>query len=33
LTGTRSETHMRQDLQIFEFALTRMELDTVSELF
>jgi diketogulonate reductase-like aldo/keto reductase len=29
LTGTRSESHMREDLAIFEFALAERELETV----
>jgi diketogulonate reductase-like aldo/keto reductase len=32
LTGTRSETHMREDLSIFEFELTAAELRAVDEL-
>jgi diketogulonate reductase-like aldo/keto reductase len=33
LTGTRSEQHMRQDLEIFEFKLTDGECATVDALF
>jgi diketogulonate reductase-like aldo/keto reductase len=33
LTGTTTETHMRQDLSIFEFELTERERDAVTTLF
>jgi diketogulonate reductase-like aldo/keto reductase len=33
LTGTKSEAHMREDLEIFEFELTQDELDRVTALF
>jgi diketogulonate reductase-like aldo/keto reductase len=33
LTGTRSENHMRADLEIFEFELTRREREAVRSLF
>jgi diketogulonate reductase-like aldo/keto reductase len=33
LTGTTSETHMREDLEIFEFELTEAERDALSTLF
>jgi len=33
LTGTRSEPHMRQDLEIFEFKLTDYERDAVDQIF
>jgi diketogulonate reductase-like aldo/keto reductase len=33
LTGTRSETHMREDLAIFEFALADDERDALDSLF
>ena len=33
LTGTTSETHMREDLAIFEFELTQAERDAVTALF
>jgi diketogulonate reductase-like aldo/keto reductase len=33
LTGTKSETHMRQDLEIFDFELTQDELRAVTNLF
>jgi diketogulonate reductase-like aldo/keto reductase len=33
LTGTRSETHMREDLAIFEFALTDREREALDPLF
>lgn len=33
LTGTRSETHMREDLAIFEFELTAVELEAMDALF
>jgi len=33
LTGTRSEIHMREDLQIFDFELTDEEHDAVTALF
>ncbi len=33
LTGTTSETHMREDLEIFEFELTQPERDAVATLF
>jgi len=32
LTGTTSETHMREDLEIFDFELTEAEMDAVSAL-
>jgi diketogulonate reductase-like aldo/keto reductase len=32
LTGTRSETHMREDLAIFEFELATTELDAITTL-
>ena len=32
LTGTQSETHMRDDLGIFDFELTREERDAINEL-
>jgi diketogulonate reductase-like aldo/keto reductase len=32
LTGTRSEIHMRQDLGIFDFALSKVEQDAIAEL-
>ena len=33
LTGTRSETHMRQDLAIFEFELAELEREALDGLF
>ena len=33
LTGTKSETHMREDLEIFDFELTQEELESVTTLF
>jgi diketogulonate reductase-like aldo/keto reductase len=33
LTGTRSETHMREDLSIFEFELTAEERRAVDKIF
>lgn len=33
LTGTKSETHMREDLEIFDFELTKDERDTVATAF
>ena len=33
LTGTKSETHMREDLEIFEFELTQDERDGLTTLF
>lgn len=32
LTGTRSETHMREDLAIFEFELARQEIEAITKL-
>jgi diketogulonate reductase-like aldo/keto reductase len=32
LTGTKTEAHMREDLEIFDFELTPEELDVVSAL-
>ena len=33
LTGTRSQAHMRQDLEIFEFKLTDRERDALDRIF
>jgi diketogulonate reductase-like aldo/keto reductase len=33
LTGTRTETHMREDLEIFDFELTETERDRLTALF
>ncbi len=33
LTGTKTETHMREDLEIFDFELTENERDAVTALF
>jgi len=33
LTGTRSQAHMREDLEIFEFELTAAERDAMSSIF
>lgn len=33
LTGTTSETHMEEDLEIFEFELTQRECEAMAELF
>jgi diketogulonate reductase-like aldo/keto reductase len=33
LTGTKSETHMREDLAIFDFQLTEAERRAVDEIF
>jgi diketogulonate reductase-like aldo/keto reductase len=32
LTGTRSENHMREDLEIFEFELTEGERESIGDL-
>jgi diketogulonate reductase-like aldo/keto reductase len=33
LTGTKSETHMREDLELFDFELTRDDIEAVTSLF
>jgi diketogulonate reductase-like aldo/keto reductase len=33
LTGTRSETHMREDLDIFQFQLAELEREEMDALF
>jgi diketogulonate reductase-like aldo/keto reductase len=33
LTGTKSETHMREDLAVFDFQLTDAERRAVEEIF
>jgi diketogulonate reductase-like aldo/keto reductase len=33
LTGTRTETHMREDLDIFEFELSELERTAMDALF
>jgi diketogulonate reductase-like aldo/keto reductase len=33
LTGTRTETHMREDLDIFDFELSELERKTMDALF